>query len=79
MERPDGWSISTLILANEKKLTMREIEMNIKYLLEEVVRKGGHWDQYLLNGCTLDVQKQKHYQNDDIDAWTERIYRKIVQ
>ncbi|MCP1312593.1 Tn7-like element transposition protein TnsE [Paenibacillus tyrfis] len=77
MARPDGWSISTLILTNEKKLTVREIEKNIKYLLEEVVKKGGHWDQYILNGCTLDIQKLKHYQNDSIAIWAERIFNKM--
>ncbi|MGG1519950.1 hypothetical protein ABE504_31480 [Paenibacillus oryzisoli] len=44
------------------------------------MKKGGHWDQYILNSCiNLDIQKLKHYQNDDNDAWAERIYGKIVQ
>nr|WP_276562972.1 Tn7-like element transposition protein TnsE [Paenibacillus anseongense] len=79
MARPDSWSISTLILTNMNKLSAKEIENNIKYLLEEVVKKGGHWDQSILNKCiNLDIQKHKHYRNDDIIIWADRLYRKTV-
>lgn len=78
MARPDSWSISTLILTNANKINSIEIEKNFRFLLEEVVSKGGHWDQYMFYHCALSIQKQKHYQNDDLDAWADRLYQKVM-
>lgn len=76
--RPDGWSISTLLLTPKKAISVREIEKDICYLLEAVVKKGGHWDRSTLSMCNLDIEKIKHFQNDSIDDWTIRILNKIV-
>lgn len=78
MARPDKWSISTLLLTPKKAISVKVIEEEVRSLLEAVVNKGGHWDRFALNMCeNLDIEKIKHYQSDDIDAWAQRIMRKI--
>jgi hypothetical protein len=47
-------------------------------LLEGLVQKGGHWDQYVLNRCSgLNIEKVKHYQSDSIRDWAFRIAGKL--
>lgn len=76
--RPDDWSISTLILHPTQQSTIKNIEHNIKLLLEGLSQKGGHWDQSVLNRCSdLTVEKVKHYQSDNIRDWAIRLNGKM--
>ncbi|CAH1209622.1 hypothetical protein PAECIP111893_03078 [Paenibacillus plantiphilus] len=76
--RPDNWSISTLILRPMNQSSFKVIERNIKQLLDGLVQKGGHWDQYVLNRCRdLNIEKVKHYQNDSVKEWANRLISKL--
>ncbi len=76
--RPDHWSISTLILRPTSTCSKKVIEQNIKLLLEGLVQKGGHWDQYILNRCdNMVIEKVRHYQIDDARDWAYRIAGKL--
>jgi len=76
--RPDDWSISTLIFHPAQQTSLKAIERDIKLLLEGLVQKGGHWDQYVLNRCSgLNIEKVKHYQSDSIRDWAFRIAGKL--
>lgn len=78
--RPDDWSISTLILRPAQQTLIKSIEHNIKLLLEGLVQKGGHWDQYVLNRCSnMNIEKLKHYQIDNARDWASRIIEKLVE
>lgn len=78
--RPDNWSISTLILRPIRQSSLRSIEHNIKLLLEGLVQKSGHWDQYVLNRCNgVNIEKVKHYQSDTLRDWTNRITNKLAE
>lgn len=60
--RPDDWSISTLILHPSVQMSFRAVEYNIKLLLNGLVRKGGHWDQSVLDQCKgMSANKLKHW------------------
>ena len=77
--RPDGWSISTLILTPKKQLPLGRIEYYIKVLLDGLVNKGGHWDRAVLDKCTeLEIEKMKHNFQDNIQRWTERLRSKLL-
>lgn len=77
--RPDDWSISTLILRPSDQITFREVEQNIKQLLDGLVRKGGHWDQNVLSQCSgMNIEKLKHYQSDTIRDWAFRLAGKFM-
>lgn len=75
--RPDKWSISTLILRPKPQTSLKTMEQNIKLLLEGLVQKGGHWDQYVLDRCSeMVIGKVKHYQSE-IQDWAYRMGEKI--
>ncbi|WP_027087428.1 Tn7-like element transposition protein TnsE [Cohnella panacarvi] len=76
--RPDDWSISTLILRPINQIEIRAVEDNIKQLLDGLVQKGGHWDQYVLDQSEMRVNKVKHFQSDTLLDWAGRIYEKLV-
>lgn len=76
--RPDGWSISTLILSPKKIIPFRRIESDLKILLEDVVNKGGHWDQVLLTSkVNWEFIRIRHYHNDAISNWMKRLFYKL--
>jgi hypothetical protein len=76
--RPDDWSISTLILHPGQQSSIK-IEHNIKLLLEGLVQKGGHWDQYVLDRCRdMNIEKVKHYLSDNIREGAFRIASKFT-
>lgn len=78
--RPDGWSISTLILTPKRHLFASTIEYHFKELLEGLVNKSGHWDQEVLNrSVDVDIQKMKHYQKDTIERYLYRLWLKIME
>ncbi|WP_301173563.1 Tn7-like element transposition protein TnsE [Brevibacillus nitrificans] len=75
--RPDGWSISTLILTPRDRST-RKIEYYIGILLEGLVNKSGHWDQDVLDQCIdLNIEKLRHYQKDTLERWAYRLVGKF--
>ncbi|MBB3111781.1 hypothetical protein FHS18_003849 [Paenibacillus phyllosphaerae] len=77
--RPDNWSISTLILEPTQQATMKSIERDIKFLLEGLVEKNGHWDQSVLNlRSQVKIDKVKHYQSDSARDWAYRIANKLI-
>lgn len=77
--RPDDWSISTLILYPTNQIEFRAVEQNIMQLLDGLVRKGGHWDQNVLNQCSgMNIEKLKHYQSDTIRDWAFRLAGKFM-
>ncbi|MEK5435241.1 MULTISPECIES: Tn7-like element transposition protein TnsE [Paenibacillus] len=77
--RPDNWSISTLILKPNQELSLKKIEQNIKLLLEGLVEKGGHWDQYVLDRCKgMEIEKVKHYRSDTNWDWANRLLHKSM-
>lgn len=76
--RPDNWSISTLIIRPTTLCSLKTNEQNIKLLLEGLVQRSGHWDQYILNRCdNVVIEKVKHYQIDDARDWAYRIAGKL--
>lgn len=76
--RPDDWSISTLILRPAQQSSLKTIEHNIKLLLEGLVQRGGHWDQYILKRCIdMSVEKVKHYQSDTNREWAYKLASKL--
>ncbi|TCS68542.1 Tn7-like element transposition protein TnsE [Effusibacillus lacus] len=77
--RPDGWSISTLMLIPKPGLGVQIIERYISILLESVVEKGGHWDQDILDKCRdLEIERIRHYKNDTVESWAVRLVGRIV-
>ena len=77
--RPDDWSISTLILSPINHTDFETTEKSIKQLLEGLVQKSGHWDQYVLNQCTgMHIDKLKHYQSDTIRDWAIKLAGKLA-
>jgi hypothetical protein len=77
--RPDGWSISTLILTPKRQLSFGKIEHYIKVLLDGLVNKGGHWDRAVLDQCAeLDIDKMKHVLQEDVRRWAERLKDKLM-
>ncbi|WP_054025275.1 Tn7-like element transposition protein TnsE [Bacillus sp. FJAT-28004] len=76
--RPDEWSISTLILQPLKEMSFKAIENEIKFLLDGLVQRSGHWDKKVLEiREKLLIEKVKHYQNDSVSDWASRVQDKI--
>ncbi|UED69444.1 Tn7-like element transposition protein TnsE [Brevibacillus sp. HD3.3A] len=76
--RPDGWSISTLILDPINQTSMENIEYYIKGLLEGLVNKSGHWDKEVLNEFReIAIHKLKHYKNANIKRAVIRLGNKL--
>lgn len=77
--RPDDWSISTLILSPINHVHLDAIEKSIKYLLNGLVQKSGHWDQSILNRCfVMKIDKLKHYKSDSNIDWALKISNKFT-
>ncbi len=77
--RPDSWSISTLILSPKEKFPFRRVESDMKNLLEDVVNKGGHWDQSIIDGYyNWDIIKLRHSQGASLHDWGENIVHKLA-
>lgn len=78
--RPDDWSISTLILEPIGRVSINEIEKEIRLLLEGVVTKNGHWDKNILENCKVFfVERVKHLQADSPKEWKERMINWLVR
>ena len=76
--RPDDWSISTLILRPASSISFQKVEQNIAKLLDGLVRKGGHWDQSVLDQCRdINIEKLKHYSSDSVRGWANRVIGKL--
>lgn len=77
--RPDDWSISTLILDPTNLIYLESIERTITQLLDGLVQKSGHWDQYILSQCAgTQIEKLKHYQNDSPRDWAIKLKGKLL-
>lgn len=77
--RPDDWSISTLILRPAPSTSFHKVEKDIKKLLDGLVRKGGHWDQSVLDQCrVMNIEKLKHYSSDSVRGWANKVISKII-
>jgi len=77
--RPDDWSISTLILRPTPSISFQKVEQNITKLLDGLVRKGGHWDQSVLDQCrNMIIEKLKHYSSDTVRGWANRVISKLA-
>lgn len=77
--RPDNWSISTLILDPSNLIHLESIERTITQLLDGLVQKSGHWDQYILSLCAgTHIEKLKHYHNDNPRDWAIKLKGKLL-
>lgn len=78
MTRPDNLSISTLILKPNQDLSLKKTELKIKLLLEGLVEKDGHWDQYVLDRYSgMEIEKVKHYRSDNSENWSYCLLTKL--
>lgn len=76
--RPDDWSISTLILQPLKDMSIDAIELEIRFLLNGLVQKVGHWDRNIVDEINyLYITKLKHRHNEEGRKWAIRLMKKI--
>ena len=77
--RPDSWFISTLLIqVQAARDTARSIEKEITSLLEDTVKRDGHWNvEKLEQSPTLKVIRLKHIYEQSPWTWSQRILGRL--
>jgi hypothetical protein len=77
--RPDLWFISTLLIqVQAARDTARSIEKEIAGLLEDTVKRDGHWNvEKLEQSPTLKVIRLKHIYEQSPWTWSQRILGRL--
>lgn len=77
--RPDNWFISTLLIkVNTGRDAARLIEKEIAGLLEDMVKRDGHWNvERLEQSPTLKTVRLKHIYEQSSWTWSQRIMGRL--
>lgn len=74
--RPDGWTVSTLIVKAKSNVSSQQLDYFIHSLLVKLFGAGGHWTENIYNQMFI-VERLKHIEDQEPRKWGLRILEKI--
>ena len=79
VSRPDGWSISTLLLQFDPKIgKQRKVNEILLAIVNEMTKNNGHWHiENLRQSADLRFIQIKHYEEDNPENRANRILQKL--
>lgn len=74
--RPDGWSVSTLLVKVRSQVSRLQFEYFINTLIVKLFNGGGHWAENIQDQNFL-IERLKHIEAQEPQKWGQRIVNKL--